>query len=89
MIDEDVLEKADEMIRLFQAELYKLCEKNISPTEVATTYMVAGVLMKTAIELYSPTMDEASILGVLDAVKDTVPAITESVQKEISSVTYH
>ena len=28
MIDEDILEKADEMIRLFQAELYKLCEKS-------------------------------------------------------------
>ena len=89
MIDEDILEKADEMIRLFQAELYKLCEKNISPTEVTTTYMVAGVMMKTAIELYSSTMDDDSILGVLDAIKDTVPTISESVKKEISGVTYH
>ena len=51
--------------------------------------MVAGVMMKTAIELYSSTMDNDSILGVLDAIKDTVPTISESVQKELSSVTYH
>jgi len=34
-------------------------------------------------------MDDDSILGVLDAVKDTVPTISESVKKEISGVTYH
>ena len=89
MIDEDILEQADEMIRLFQAELYKLCEKNISPTEVTTTYMVAGILMKTAIELYASTLDEDAVLSVLDAVKETVPSISESLKKEIAGVTYH
>ncbi len=89
MIDEDVIEQAEEIMRLFQAEVYALCEKNISPTEVTTTYMVAGILMKTAIELYSSTLDEDAVLSVLDAVKETVPTISESLKKEISEVTYH
>lgn len=89
MIDEDVIEQAEEIMRLFQAEVYALCEKNISPTEVTTTYMVAGILMKTAIELYSSTMDEDDVLKMLDTVKETVPTISESLKKEISGVTYH
>ena len=73
MIDMDMIEKADEIMRAFQKEVYELCEKNISPTEVTTSYMVAGILMKTAIEIYVSTLEEESVMKVLDAVRDTVP----------------
>ena len=45
--------------------------------------------MKTAIELYASTLDEDAVLSVLDAVKETVPSISESLKKEIAGVTYH
>ena len=37
MIDMDMIERADEIMRTFQKEVYNLCEKNISPTEVTTS----------------------------------------------------
>jgi len=89
MIDEDILEQADEIMRIFQAEVYALCERNISPTEVTTSYMVAGILMKSAIEIYASTMDEQAVLGVLDAVRESIPSISEQLKKSISEVTYH
>ena len=45
--------------------------------------------MKTAIELYASTLDEDAVLSVLDAVKETVQSISESLKKEIEGVTYH
>ena len=89
MIDMDLIERADEIMRTFQKEVYNLCEKNISPTEVTTSYMVAGILMKTAIEIYVSTLEEESVMKVLDAVRDTVPLVAEKLQREFSEVTYH
>ena len=89
MIDMDMIERADEIMRTFQKEVYNLCEKNISPTEVTTSYMGAGILMKTAIEIYVSTMDENAVMKVLDAVRDTVPLVAEKMQREIDGVTYH
>ena len=89
MIDMDMIERADEIMRAFQKEVYDLCEKNISPTEVTTSYMVAGILMKTAIELYVSTLEEESVMKVLDAVRDTVPLVAEKMQREFDEVTYH
>ena len=89
MIDMDMIERADEIMRAFQKEVYNLCEKNISPTEVTTSYMVAGILMKTAIEIYVSTMDENAVMKVVDAIKDTVPLVAEKMQRELGEVTYH
>tara|TARA_Y100000817_G_scaffold309019_1_gene297550 strand:- start:1679 stop:1948 length:270 start_codon:yes stop_codon:yes gene_type:complete len=89
MIDMDMIERADEIMRTFQKEVYNLCEKNISPTEVTTSYMVAGILMKTAIEIYVSTMDENAVMKVVDAIKDTVPLVAEKMQRELGEVTYH
>ena len=89
MIDMDTIEEAEEIIREFQRQLYNLCEENISPTEVTTSYMVAGVLMKTAIEIYSSTLDEDAVMKVVDAVKDTVPLVVEKMKNELDGVTYH
>tara|TARA_A100000164_G_scaffold302501_1_gene277936 strand:+ start:198 stop:467 length:270 start_codon:yes stop_codon:yes gene_type:complete len=89
MIDMDMIERADEIMRAFQKEVYNLCEKNISPTEITTSYMVAGILMKTAIEIYVSTMDEEAVMKVLDAVRDTVPLVAEKMQRELDGVTYH
>ena len=89
MIDMDMIERADEIMRTFQKEVYNLCEKNISPTEVTTSYMVAGILMKTAIEIYVSTLEEESVMKVLDAVRDTVPLVAEKMQRELGEVTYH
>ena len=89
MIDMDMIERADEIMRTFQKEVYNLCEKNISPTEVTTSYMVAGILMKTAIEIYVSTMDENAVMKVVDAIKDTVPLVAEKMQLELGEVTYH
>jgi ribosomal protein S7 len=76
-------------MRTFQKEVYNLCEKNISPTEVTTSYMVAGILMKTAIEIYVSTLDEEAVMKVVDAIKDTVPLVAEKMQRELGEVTYH
>ena len=89
MIDMDMIERADEIMRAFQKEVYNLCEKNISPTEITTSYMVAGILMKTAIEIYVSTMDENAVMKVVDAIKDTVPLVAEKMQRELGEVTYH
>ena len=89
MIDMDMIEMADEIMRTFQKEVNNLCEKNISPTEVTTSYMVAGILMKTAIEIYVSTMDENAVMKVVDAIKDTVPLVAEKMQRELGEVTYH
>ena len=89
MIDMDMIKKADEIMRAFQKEVYELCEKNISPTEVTTSYMVAGILMKTAIEIYVSTLDEEAGMKVVDAIKDTVPLVAEKMQRELGEVTYH
>ena len=89
MIDMDMIERADEIMRAFQKEVYNLCEKNISPTEITTSYMVAGILMKTAIEIYVSTMDEEAVMKGLAAVRDTVPLVAEKMQREIDGVTYH
>tara|TARA_R100000234_G_scaffold102777_1_gene72100 strand:+ start:1582 stop:1851 length:270 start_codon:yes stop_codon:yes gene_type:complete len=89
MIDMDMIERADEIMRTFQKEVYNLCEKNISPTEVTTSYMVAGILMKTAIEIYVSTLDEEAVMKVVDAIKDTVPLVAEKMQRELGEVTYH
>ena len=51
--------------------------------------MVAGILMKTAIEIYVSTMDEEAVMKVLDAVRDTVPLVAEKMQRELDGVTYH
>ena len=89
MIDMDMIERADEIMRTFQKEVYNLCEKNISPTEVTTSYMVAGILMKTAIEIYVSTMDENAVMKVVDARKETGALVAEKMQREIDGVTYH
>ena len=89
MIDMDMIERADEIMRTFQKEVYNLCEKNISPTEVTTSYMVAGILMKTAIEIYVSTLEVESVMKVVDAIKDTVPLVAEKMQRELGEVTYH
>ena len=89
MIDMDMIERADEIMRTFQKEVYNLCEKNISPTEVTTSYMVAGILMKTAIEIYVSTLDENAVMKGVDAIKDTVPLVAEKMQRELGEVTYH
>ena len=89
MIDMDMIERADEIMRTFQKEVYNLCEKNISPTEVTTSYMVAGILMKTAIEIYVSTLDEEAVMKVVDAIKYTVPLVAEKMQRELGEVTYH
>ena len=89
MIDMDMIERADEIRRAFQKEVYDLCEKNISPTEVTTSYMVAGILMKSDIEIYVSTLDEEAVMKVLEAVRDTVHLVAERMQREFSEVTYH
>ena len=89
MVDMDMIEKADEIMRAFQKEVYTICEKNISPTEVTTSYMVAGILMKTAVEIYVSTLDENAVMKVVDAIKDTVPLVAEKMQRELGKVTYH
>ena len=89
MIDMDTIEEAEEIIREFQRQLYNLCEENISPTEVQTSFMVAGVMMKTAIEIYTSTLDEEDVVKVVDAIKDTIPLVAEKMKNELSEVTYH
>lgn len=89
MIDMDTIEEAEEIIREFQRQLYNLCEENISPTEVTTSYMVAGVMMKTAIEIYISTLNEEDVVKVVDAIKDTIPLVAEKMKNELSEVTYH
>ncbi len=83
------IEKADQIMKAFQSKLYKFCEQHISPTEVNTSYMVAGVMMKTAIEIYAASMDQESILTVLDEVKGTAPSIIDRLHREIDDVTVH
>jgi len=35
------------------------------------------------------TLEEESVMKVLDAVRDTVPLVAEKMQREIDGVTYH
>ena len=83
------IEKADKIMKEFQTKLYKFCEEHISPTEVNTSYMVAGIMMKTAIEIYAASMSEETILTVLDEVKTTAPSIIGRLHREIDDVTVH
>ena len=83
------IERADEIMKKFQTDLYNVCQAHISPTEVTTSYMVAGIMMKTAIQIYASTMDEKSIIGLMEEIKNTVPSLVDDIHREFSDVTVH
>ena len=45
--------------------------------------------MKTAIEIYTSTLDEEDVVKVVEAIKDTIPLVAEKMKNELSEVTYH
>lgn len=76
-------------MREFAQEIYKACEKRVSPTEINTAYMCAGVLMKIAIEMYTVGMKNEDIVSLLEVVGESVPDIRKRMEGEISGVTLH
>lgn len=82
-------EKTDEIMRDFQQEIYKACEKRVSPTEINTTYMCAGILMKIAIEMYTIGMKDDAIVSLLEVVGESVPDIRKKIEGQLSEVTLH
>ena len=73
----------------FAQEIYSACEKRVSPTEINTTYMCAGILMKIAIEMYTIGMKDDAIVSLLEVVGESVPDIRKKVEGELSEVTLH
>ena len=83
------IERTKEMMQEFAQEIYTACEKRISPTEINTTYMCAGMLMKIAIEMYTVGMKDDAIVSLLEVIGESIPDIRKRVEGAISEVTVH
>ena len=83
------MERTAEMKQGFAQEIYKACEKRISPTEINTTYMCAGMLMKIAIEMYTVGMKDEAIVSLLEVIGESVPNIRKRVEGAMSEITFH
>ena len=83
------IEQTEEMMREFAQEIYKACEKRVSPTEINTTYMCAGILMKIAIEMYTVGMKDEAIISLLGVIGESIPDIRQRIEGAMKEVTVH
>jgi hypothetical protein len=71
-----------ESMQSLQREVYELVQKQVKSDDITTAYMCAGILMKTAIELYTIGMDDENIENLFDTVKESIPDIRSKLALE-------
>ena len=86
-----------DIMREFQQEVYTVCEKRIKHIEYVdneseakealnSSYMCAGVLLKTAIELYTIGLPDAKIASMLDLAKQSIPQLRDGLDLKPQTV---
>ena len=75
----------EELIKL-QQDVFNVVDKYIHPDDVHSVLLTAGVLLKTAIQLYTAGLiDNAEVERILDFSKSSIESLREKTKEMIAT----
>ena len=82
---ESVFELNKEQKALY-GKIYKLINPHIKPNNPHSLLMTSGTLLAIAIQLYTAMYKkDEDIVMILDGVKDSLPKLRDSIQKQLNT----
>jgi len=82
-------EPTKEEMEEFQQELWDLFTQRIGPDTDGHLLMVAGIMIESAIELYTCVLTDEEITRLMHTIIETIPECREKMAKRLGTLTLH